>query len=101
MAALKAVTGPPPPQPVDPVIQRWLSPLIELAKGLVEGPSHPDILTRLVEDSVRAQVTNVVNLEPVRRAWAGGRKNLWVHGLVYHVETGKLEDLNVTKGPPS
>lgn len=100
MAALTAATGPPPPQPVDPVLQRWLSPLIELAKGLAPGPPA-DKLTRLVEDSVRAQVNNVVKLEPVRKAWADGRKNLWVHGLVYHVETGRLEDLNVTKGPPS
>ena len=43
------------------------------------------------------QLNNVANSEPVRRAWAGGRKNLSVHGLVYEHETGRLGDLKVTR----
>jgi len=56
-------------------------------------------MTKLTEASVRAQVENVVNSEPVKSAWAD-KKNLWVYGLVYELGTGKLRDLNITRGPP-
>ena len=51
----------------------------------------------LIEESVSGQVNNVAKPEPVLKAWAGGRKNLWVHKLVYELETGRLRDLKVTK----
>lgn len=96
-AALKAVAG--TLGTVEPVLERWLTPLIELASKLnPEASSDP--LTRLVEESVRVQVENVANSEPVRKVWEG-QKNLWVHGLVYELETGTLRDLNVTKGRQS
>ena len=99
-AALKAVTGPPPE--VEPVLLRWLTPLVELADRLnLKSVPYDEALTQLIEESVREQVRNVANSEPVRKAWEGGRKNLWVHGLVYELETGLLRDLNVTKGPQS
>jgi len=97
-AAFQAATGPPPD--VEPVLQRWLAPLIALAVSLDLKSMAPDkAVTKLVEESVRVQVENVANSEPVRKAWEGGQKNLWVHGLVYELETGLLRDLNVTKGP--
>ncbi|KAH9033414.1 carbonic anhydrase [Lactarius pseudohatsudake] len=65
------------------------------------NPRTPLTLSRgLVEESVRVQVENVANSEPVRKVWEG-QKNLWVHGLVYDLETGTLRDLNVTKGRQS
>ncbi|KAI9449164.1 carbonic anhydrase [Lactarius psammicola] len=94
-AALKAVNG--TLGPVEPVLERWLTPLIALAGKLNPTPSH-DPLTRLVEESVRVQVENVSNSEPVRKVWAEGKKKLCVHGLVYDLETGLLRDLKVTKG---
>jgi len=100
VACLKAVLegAPPPPQP----LERWLAPLTALAGTLdLANVSQSERLTKIVEASVRAQVENVVNSPPVQTAWAGGRKNLWVHGLVYELETGTLRDLNVTKGPPA
>ncbi|KAH9054937.1 carbonic anhydrase [Lactarius vividus] len=98
-AALKAIAGALPPGAVEPVLGKWLTPLIELA-GKLNSEASSDPLTRLVEESVRVQVENVVNSEPVRKAW-DGQKNLWVHGLVYELETGTLRDLNVTKGRQS
>jgi len=99
-AALQAVTGPPPD--VEPVLGRWLTPLIELAGSLnLKAVPYEEALTKLVEESVRVQVGNVAKSEPVRKAWESGRKNLWVHGLVYELETGRLRDLNITKGPQS
>ncbi|KAH8985879.1 carbonic anhydrase [Lactarius akahatsu] len=97
-AALKVATGKPGPD--QPVLQRWLTPLIELASKI--GPDdlqYPGSLTRLIEESVRVQVENVAKSEPVCKAWADGRQNLWVHGLVYELETGLLRDLNIKRGP--
>jgi len=101
-ACLNAVTaGTAPPNPMTP-LARWLAPLTALAGELdLQGVPESTALTRIVEASVRAQVKNVVRTAPVQEAWAGGRKNLWVHGLVYELETGTLRDLNVTRGPPA
>ncbi|KAH9017342.1 carbonic anhydrase, partial [Lactarius deliciosus] len=95
-AALKAVAG---AEETEQVISRWLTPLIELARKVDPGASS-DPLTRLVEENVRVQVENVASLEPVREVWEG-QKKLWVHGLVYELETGTLRNLNVTKGRQS
>ncbi len=102
MACLKAVTaGTPPPEPTTP-LARWLAPLTALAGKLnLHGVPDSDAMRKIVEASVRAQVENVINTAPVQEAWAGGRKNLWVHGLVYELETGTLRDMNVTRGPPA
>jgi len=101
-ACLKAVTaGTPPPEPTTP-LARWLAPLTALAGTLnLQGVPNSEAMTKIVEASVRAQVDNVAGTAPVQEAWAGGRKNLWVHGLVYELETGTLKDLNVTRGPPA
>jgi len=91
--------GAPPPAPP---LGRWLAPLIALVRTLdLTHVPKSERLTKVIEASVRAQVENVVHSPPVQTAWAGGRKNLWVHGLVYELETGTLRDLNVTKGPPA
>ncbi|KAH9162678.1 carbonic anhydrase [Lactarius sanguifluus] len=75
----------------EPVISRWLTPLMELARKLdSEAQSCSDPLTRLIEESVRVQVENVASSEPVRKVWEA-QKDLWL-------ETGLLRDLNVTKG---
>ena len=100
MACYNAVkAGTPPPAPTTP-LERWLAPLTALAGSLdLKDVPEPEALTKIVEASVRAQVENVVGTAPVKDAWAGGKKNLWVHGLVYELETGNLRDLSVTKGP--
>ena len=43
------------------------------------------------------QVDNVASSEPLRKAWAGRRENLWVHKLVYELETGRPRDFKITK----
>ncbi len=93
--------GAPPPEPTTP-LARWLAPLTALAGSLdLEGVPDSEAMTKIIEANVRVQVENVTHSAPVREAWAGGRKNLWVHGLVYELETGTLKDLNVTRGPPA
>ena len=92
---LRVVTNWPPQ--IGTVLQRWRTPVVELARSLVGGPPHPEILTRVIEKNVSMHVNNVTNSEPVRKAWAGGRKDLSVHGLAYELETGRIRDLKVTK----
>jgi len=87
-----------PPEP----LAGWLAPLTAITRSLdLKGASDSEALTKVVEESVRAQVANVAGTAPVQNAWAEGKKNLWVHGLVYDLETGKLRDLSVTRGPPA
>ena len=95
-----ATSGTPPPEPTTP-LARWLAPLTALVGGLdLKDVPVPEALTKIVEASVRAQVKNVVDTAPVKDAY-GNKKNLYVHGLVYELETGTLRDLNITVGPPS
>ena len=95
-----------------PVLNRWLAPLTTLARSVMlsagtQGDRNGDtsITRKVVEANVRAQVVNVCGSEPVMRAWATARANgvesgreVWVHGWVYEVESGKLQDLGVSKG---
>ncbi|KAF8263460.1 carbonic anhydrase [Lactarius quietus] len=97
-AAIKLIS--PNPPNLEPVLQIWLNPLVDLAKNLAPGTPPPDLLMKLIEESVRVQVNNVARSEPLRKAWAEGRK-VRVHGLVYHLETGLLRDLGVTKDSAS
>jgi carbonic anhydrase len=100
-AAFKAITpGGPSLDPSTP-LGRWLAPLTALARTLdLKGLSTNEAVTKIVEASVGAQVANVANSEPVRAAWKKGRKNLFVHGFVYELETGNLRDLKIQRGPP-
>lgn len=50
---------------------------------------------RLVELNVIEQVFDLQNISIVQHAWLDGRK-LSVHGLVYDIKNGVLNDLNVT-----
>jgi carbonic anhydrase len=90
-----------PPSEPTTSLGRWLAPLTEHVRTLkLDGLSKSEALTKIVEESVRVQVANVVNTAPVQAAWAAG-KNLWVHGLVYELETGHLKDLGITQGGAS
>jgi carbonic anhydrase len=50
---------------------------------------------RLCELNVIEQVANVCSTTMVRKAWRRGQ-NLHVHGWIYHLEDGLLNDLGVT-----
>ncbi|CAG8794413.1 28352_t:CDS:2, partial [Racocetra persica] len=46
-----------------------------------------------VELNVKKQIYNICATDIVQRAWKRGRK-VFIHGLVYNIETGLLKDLN-------
>ncbi|KAI0034984.1 carbonic anhydrase [Vararia minispora EC-137] len=98
-AACYAASLAPRPPPSDS-LSRWLLPLTELAAslGLDAAPSAEEALATLVEENVKAQVANAAASDALTKAWAAG-KNVWVHGLVYDLATGRLRDLGVSRGP--
>ena len=97
---LKAVREDILPDPTTP-LERWLAPLTALVRTLdLEGVPDSEALTIIAKESVRAQVEKVAHTTPVQEAWAGRRK-LWVHGLIYELETGTLKNLNFSRGPPA
>ncbi|EJD04756.1 carbonic anhydrase [Fomitiporia mediterranea MF3/22] len=100
--ALKAGTTP---------LSRWLTPLIQLAStSSLPSPISPDeriaMLTKLSEANVCAQVQNITASEVMQSVWQKAKtgedpkvKNVYVHGWVYELESGRLRDLGVSCGP--
>jgi carbonic anhydrase len=81
------------------LVDHWLHPIREVAHhhraelgGFVEGR---DRLDRLCELNVMRQVKNVASDVFVQDAWARGQE-LSVHGWVYSLATGLVNDLGVT-----
>ncbi len=56
-------------------------------------------IDRLCELNVRAQVVNVANTPIVQNAWKAGQK-LAIHGWIYDLNNGLLQDLQVGIRPP-
>ncbi len=49
-------------------------------------------------ESIKVQVNNIASTSIVKDAWAN-KNPVTVHGWVYHLETGKLQDLEVDVQP--
>ena len=85
------------------LIDHWLHPIREVAEAhhveleaITDQHKRDD---RLCELNVMRQVQNVASDVFVQDAWARGQE-LSVHGWVYSLSTGLVNDLNVTvKGP--
>lgn len=80
-------------------LQRWLAPLIALAKSLrLSTAPAAQALPVLVEENVKRQVENVCKSPVLARAWArGAAQPVAVHGWVYALESGTLRDLGVSR----
>ncbi|MDO8324948.1 MAG: carbonic anhydrase [Phenylobacterium sp.] len=83
------------------LVDHWLHPIREVHEAhrceLDELGSQTERLDRLCELNVIRQVQNVASDLFVKDAWTRGQ-DLWVHGLVYSLEDGLLNDLNVSVG---
>src|ERR1700742_2867517 len=86
------------------LVDHWLHPIREVAhdhhaelEALPEGRARLD---RLCELNIIRQVKNVASDVFVQEAWARGQE-LNVHGWVYSLATGLVNDLNVTVQGPS
>jgi len=85
------------------LVDHWLHPIREVAHDHREelaGIEHNhDRLNRLCELNVMRQVRNVASDVFVQDAWARGQ-SLSVHGWVYSLHTGLVNDLGVTVASP-
>jgi len=83
------------------LIDHWLHPIREVhhehRHELDAIPEERERLNRLCELNVIRQVRNVASDVFVQEAWARGQ-SLCVHGWVYSLENGLVNDLNVTVG---
>ncbi|KAF9469210.1 carbonic anhydrase [Collybia nuda] len=84
-------------------LNQWLAPLTKLAASLQLSttPRH-EALPIVVEENVKQQVENLCKTQTIINAWAPdnpNKKNVWVHGWVYDLASGKLKDLEVSRGP--
>lgn len=90
--------------PAESSLNRWLEPLTRLAASLeLSSTPHAEALPLVVEENVKMQVDNLAKTQAITEAWTkGARKgqDVWIHGWVYDIGTGKLRDLNITRGPP-
>jgi carbonic anhydrase len=85
------------------LVDHWLHPIREVAhehRHVLDAiPTERDRLNRLCELNVIRQVRNVASDVFVQDAWARGQV-LSVHGWVYTLGTGLVNDLNVTVSAP-
>ncbi|TDL27049.1 carbonic anhydrase [Rickenella mellea] len=87
-----------PTTPTTP-LERWLTPLTSLVRdlGLTTVP-RDKALPLLITESVIRQVANICATNVIKNAWAEG-KNVSVHGWLYELEDGRLQDLEVSTVP--
>lgn len=96
IAALEAAIQP----PVGPknAVDRWIAPIVELARQMCLHENNDENLEKLVKANIVAQVEKVAKADVIREAWAHQRE-LYIHGWEYGLADGLLNDLNVTIGP--
>ena len=85
---------------VEQPLESWISPLRVLASNhadeLAALPDADQRWHRLCQLNVAAQVESLVGTPTVQAAWARGQA-LTIHGWIYDLSDGLLEDLGVTE----
>ena len=93
---VQAALGPSVEQP----LESWISPLRVLALNhadeLAALASDDDRWHRLCQLNVVAQVESLVGTPTIQDAWARGQ-SVTIHGWIYDLADGLLEDLGVTR----
>jgi carbonic anhydrase len=86
------------------LVDHWLHPIREVSEAhreelaaISDGRSRLD---RLCELNVLRQVRNVASDVFVQEAWSRGQ-SVHVHGWIYSLANGLVNDLNVTVSPPA
>jgi carbonic anhydrase len=99
-ASLKAVQsgGSPdrtiPEYPASYPLNRWLAPLTEFIATLdISSLPFEEALPIAVEANVKRQVEHLSGAVEITNA----KKEVWVHGWVYDLATGRLRDLEISR----
>ncbi|KAK0210840.1 carbonic anhydrase [Desarmillaria ectypa] len=86
-------------------INKWLYPVTALAASLhLSSAPKEEALPILIEENVRMQVDNLSQASTIINAWknkSGKGKDVYIHGWVFDLASGRLKDLRVSRGPPS
>ncbi|KAI0742644.1 carbonic anhydrase, partial [Daedaleopsis nitida] len=90
VAAAMSTAQDPSPSPPSSALERWLEPLVELAR---DTEHNLDVLTRA---NVRAQVEKIARLDVVQRVCEASGRMVRVHGWMYVIEEGRLRDLDMS-----
>ncbi|GJJ10929.1 hypothetical protein Clacol_005158 [Clathrus columnatus] len=77
--------------PILPPLDQWLAPLVERIKKLPDLPNQT--LNNVTKESVKMQIENVCNSDAIKSI----KKTVYIHGWMYHLENGFLEDLYLTR----
>lgn len=85
-----------PQYPASHALNRWLAPLTEFVQSLgVASKPVAEALPIVVDANVVRQVENLSKTAAIKRAREEG-KEVWIHGWVYELATGKPRDLGVS-----
>jgi carbonic anhydrase len=86
------------------LIDHWLEPIKEIARSHAQAlaalPSETARIDHLCEANVRVQVENLSHSPAVRRAWETGH-DLTLHGWIYGLDRGLLQDLGCGREGPA
>ncbi|KAK0197020.1 carbonic anhydrase [Armillaria mellea] len=86
-------------------INKWLYPVTALAASLhLSSAPKEEALPILIEENVKVQVDNLSQTPAITNAWKnknGKGKDVYIHGWVFDLASGRLKDLRVSRGPPS
>lgn len=95
---------------LSPNLKAWLSDIRRVKDNYPElfpdpmiessmSQSEKDKLhRRLVEINVSNQVSKIASNEVVQEAWKDKKRKLAIHGWVFNIKKGHLEDIGVTTG---
>lgn len=85
-------------------VDDWVEEIKRIKRGhsdeLEALDSDAERSNRLSELNVEAQVEKLAKTDIVQEAWDRG-ENLSIHGLIFNLETGRIEDLGITRSQES
>ncbi len=84
------------------LVDNWIRPIKQIYEDHIadfEGLSEAEIVDKLCEWNVREQAMNVGRSTIVQKAWQRGQP-LTVHGVIYSIKDGKLQDMKCSISDP-
>ncbi|KAJ3991429.1 carbonic anhydrase [Lentinula boryana] len=90
----------------DSPLNRFLAPLTTSIANLItslqiSSVAEEEAIPILIRENVKVQVDNLCETEVVKNAWRDRPQGqeLTIHGWLYDVGTGRIQDLDITRGP--
>lgn len=91
-----------PSLPPDAPLNRWLDPLTNhiLSLPLSSMPKE-EALPIVIQENVKWQVEHICKTKVITEAWSNSdpKKQVWVHGWIYDLASGRLRDLRISRSP--